>query len=88
MKPTTLTESEVFAIEREHRLTAPLIEWNHVVRLRNGEHQRVNRFDYNLAAAAKSNRYIQLENKAWIKPEMLTRLPEPETLLKAESVAA
>lgn len=33
--------------ESAHRRTAPLIDWCHVVRLPNGQHQRVNRFDYN-----------------------------------------
>lgn len=55
--------------EFEHRKTAPLIDWCHVVRLPNGQHQRVNRFDYN--TNERSSRYIQLADGAWIRADAL-----------------
>jgi hypothetical protein len=55
--------------ESAHRRIAPLIDWCHVVRLPNGQHRRVNRFDYN--TNERSSRYLQLADGAWIRADAL-----------------
>jgi len=67
-KPRTC--ENMLAQESAHRKTAPLIDWCHVVRLPNGEHARINRFDYN--TNERSSRYIQLADGAWIRANALT----------------
>lgn len=57
--------------------SVPMIERTVAVRIPNGKIRRVNRFDYNLAACVKSDRYIQLTDTSWIRASLLQHVREP-----------
>ena len=56
-------------------METPLVERTYEVILPSRRHARVNVFDMNLAIAADSDGYIQLEDTSWIKAKALKIVP-------------
>lgn len=60
------TPDEEMRLEAAHRVTAPRVEWNHIVRLPFGCFDRVNRSRFDSAVAAEHpNQFIQLASMSW-----------------------
>lgn len=53
----------------------PLIDRTYVCQKRDGTTVQVNCFNFNLAHAAGSDRYLQCEDGSWIRPSFLAIVP-------------
>ena len=65
----------------QHDRGVPTIQQTALVKRPNGEVVEINRFDFNIAFAAGTDRYVQCEDQSWIRVGNLTPCTEQEQQL-------